>query len=421
MGSKKREPHRKRKRRAEAHLVEDRNRVLTEFGLLDLYRSFPKAVRQDLNGVFARPVRVLLTGEAAGSQMAREARERVREALAFTWAEVESDEGAVEFSVSDFWRYAFPVTTVLARAHEPEEMESGRIGDIWNVLVTCINAAMDALYLPMTLAVRRARIDRCLLQVRVIRGPHMRPDIELRATSPEEMRVEKAGGTTRAYRAFRASHVDFRLGPPRPMDVAGWPEDPTAGAKGEGEVPVFVESHALARMEERLDALPPGLAHLLLWESIERAEAQERRDGSLLVRYAYWRERPCLLGYLVARRRADCFLITTFLFATMEGTPEGERLRRALHASTLDLAQHELGRLSTYLGTDLLTDPAVRSLFASCGLGCLVAFRDEFREDADVTRGAADRFKDYFKRQMPKREDLGPIGKQLLGQFQTGV
>src|SRR6185369_8303135 len=65
-------------------------------------------------------------------------------------------------------------------------------------------------------------------------------------------------------------------------------------------------------------------------------------------------------------------IITTFLFLTMQGTPEAQRLARKLKLRRMDIEYQRLDELETFLNTDLRNDPLLAELFEECGCGHLL-------------------------------------------------
>ena len=77
-------------------------------------------------------------------------------------------------------------------------------------------------------------------------------------------------------------------------------------------------------------------------------------------------------------RRESVALIQTFLFITMDGTPEGAEFWRRLRLSGADRAYLGLDDLRTYAESDLKSDPELVRILSDCGCGHLF----------DVAKGA---------------------------------
>jgi hypothetical protein len=179
-------------------------------------------------------------------------------------------------------------------------------------------------------------------------------------------------------------------GRPRPvyrcgggMDSTGfrwidWPPE-AAGGSGDGPaVPVYVQAHALDRLHQRL---PVGRS-AANWSMLRSLASPviTRRDGdSLLVEYRLWDRGR--VGHLVVRRQPEAVVVTTFLFLTMQGTPEARRLFDALRLRRPDIEFTGLDDLRSFVNSDLADDPDLRPIFESCGCGALIQLRADGMPD----------------------------------------
>jgi hypothetical protein len=136
--------------------------------------------------------------------------------------------------------------------------------------------------------------------------------------------------------------------------------------------PIYAQSHALRQLRSRVNVAALGnyleawLAESLMEPRI--ADEAGGAEGQVLVEY---RIREQLLGYLVLSVLEDVAVVRTFLFLTMEGTPEGRRLRARLRVSRREVDWLGLSELSTFTQTDLRADPVMRPILDSCGCGHL--------------------------------------------------
>jgi hypothetical protein len=136
--------------------------------------------------------------------------------------------------------------------------------------------------------------------------------------------------------------------------------------------PVFAQSHALRQLRTRLNVAALG-DYLEAWlaESLMEERTAEDFDGATNQVLVEYRIREQLLGYLVLSLLEDVAVVRTFLFLTMEGTPQGRRLRARLRVSRRDVDWLGLSELSTFTQTDLRSDPVMRPILDSCGCGHL--------------------------------------------------
>jgi hypothetical protein len=156
-----------------------------------------------------------------------------------------------------------------------------------------------------------------------------------------------------------------------------WPEE--LGIDAEAQWPVFVQSHALKQLRERLDvyAYADWVEHWL-HESLAKPKIVSRlsRDQLLVAFEAHGKR----LGYLVVTAGAGWVAVRTFLFLTMAQTPEGNLLEKRLKLTRDEITYWRLHELSRFTQTDLKDDPAMRRLLCECGCGHLF----ELAEDAQA-------------------------------------
>jgi hypothetical protein len=102
------------------------------------------------------------------------------------------------------------------------------------------------------------------------------------------------------------------------------------------------------------------------------------------------------MGYFSCLRLGETVLIRTFLFLTMQGTPEARLLRKRLRLSRSDIEYNELDDFKTFLLSDIKLDPVLVQLFEECGCGHLFDFRNpELREEI-VRKGIAESLRRFL-------------------------
>jgi hypothetical protein len=154
-----------------------------------------------------------------------------------------------------------------------------------------------------------------------------------------------------------------------------WPGELGIDA-GDAHWPVFVQSHALKQLRDRLDLYAyADWAEHWLHESLAKPKIVSRlpRD-QLLVAYEVQEKR---LGYLVVTAEDGWVGVRTFLFLTMAQTPEGKRLEKALKLTRDEVTYWRLHELSRFTQTDLKDDPQLRQLFSECGCGHLFELAED--------------------------------------------
>jgi hypothetical protein len=82
------------------------------------------------------------------------------------------------------------------------------------------------------------------------------------------------------------------------------------------------------------------------------------------------------IGYFVGNVIGGKVLIRTFLFLTMQGTPESKLLYQRLGVRRADIERLGLDELATYLYTDLGDDEQLARILTDCGCGGLLELRN---------------------------------------------
>ena len=127
-----------------------------------------------------------------------------------------------------------------------------------------------------------------------------------------------------------------------------------------GKHPVYLQDHAVRRLYERLDVTDfQPLIPLLVGRCLHGSIATFYRGKHM---FPISLPNGCKLGYLVAEKTDHGIICHTFLFLTMDGTPEGDELYKRLRISRVDAEYNRLDRLSTFVLSDLYTNPTVLEL-----------------------------------------------------------
>jgi hypothetical protein len=131
------------------------------------------------------------------------------------------------------------------------------------------------------------------------------------------------------------------------------------------QMPVYIQSHAIQRLTERLDGVITGLIFMYLHASII-IEPSVYRDkyGNILVAMKL---REHKVGYFIADIIDRCVVLRTFLFLTQIGTPEGEKLKAMTGLDKLDENFFDIDKLSTFLESDIPKNEKLKALFIEAG------------------------------------------------------
>lgn len=152
------------------------------------------------------------------------------------------------------------------------------------------------------------------------------------------------------------------------------------GLQGEaGEnLPVYISSHALDRIRERLDDRWVRMVTMFsIYFAMDKPVYYPLNDGSgdMLVELRV-KDPDLKIGYFVVSRTRTEIVVKTFLFITMYQTPEGNRLHKRLRMARPDYDFHRLENYSTLASSDLTTHPKLRPIWQECGFGGLLNLID---------------------------------------------
>jgi hypothetical protein len=244
--------------------------------------------------------------------------------------------------------------------------------------------------------VRSGRIDRVLyfLEYDVTRKPNglLRIKISLRIEQPQKQVINTPTGPRPA----------FRCGRPVRTEGLKWVEWTSSdlGLTGENRIyPVYVQSHALDNLYQREARAvfiqgSEWIVHDWLWRSLYQPKFTPLANSGnkFLVDYYLGRNK---IGYLVARRLPDVVLIETFLFLTMDGTPESDALRNHHRLTKADKVYLGLDKIMTFLGTDVRLDPGLVAALKQCGCGHLFQIAEDLEAEV-VATGYAKAIREYL-------------------------
>ena len=185
--------------------------------------------------------------------------------------------------------------------------------------------------------------------------------ITLHKSPPDRIRILRNGETRPAFRCATS------------VGIGGiqWVDLPASliGINDHKEYPLYVQSHTIRHLHERIPFDNAGFVHDAMWQSFSSPKVIQNDKGEHLVEYRFF---DFKLGYFVIELIDERFLATTFLFLTMQGTPEAGALYQQLRLSRPDIQRLELDSLRTYVLTDLQKDQELVRIFDMCGRGHLL-------------------------------------------------
>jgi hypothetical protein len=146
-------------------------------------------------------------------------------------------------------------------------------------------------------------------------------------------------------------------------------------------LPIYISGHAIARLYERIPLAPCfGIQDRILRDALFAPRAHpSSREGEFLVEAG---DPDQKFGYFVVAVLPDYVFVKTFLFLTMQGTPEARLLRIKAGLSRNDIMAFKLDHLFTLAYSDIGQDADLRALLAECGCDHLLRL---FRPDTAVS------------------------------------
>jgi hypothetical protein len=163
------------------------------------------------------------------------------------------------------------------------------------------------------------------------------------------------------------------------------------------ELPIYAQRHVVERMIDRLnlEGRPQGFAHYLLCDSFKKPTIckYDTSCDTFLVECRYQKSK---VGYFVCQIIGNAVLVNTFLFITMDGTPEGRKVQRVLRLRRQDKEYLGLDHIATFLRSDMQSDAYLVELMKECGCGHLFDLKEKtktFKSDICV----ADEMRRYLK------------------------
>ncbi|MCA9227648.1 MAG: hypothetical protein KDA47_18635 [Planctomycetales bacterium] len=177
------------------------------------------------------------------------------------------------------------------------------------------------------------------------------------------------------------------------LDWVSWSPEVFGVRNVDRRVPVYVDRHTLNRFRERMvvDPLDDTIEDYI-WQSLREPVVVQQDGDTLLVECRVFDYK---VGYFVVKVLGDKAVTMTFLFLTMDGTPEGNLLRRRLGINRHDKRYTEVDSLRTFLRSDIRHDPGLVRVFTESGCGDLFALAPGAKLDKSL-RGTADDIRHYL-------------------------
>jgi len=141
---------------------------------------------------------------------------------------------------------------------------------------------------------------------------------------------------------------------------------------------VYIQSHAIRRLSERIDNLELGVTHYFMYRSFKEVKVFYDTNNKMLIEY---RISDSKAGYFRVDMVDGMLVVRTFLFITNNTTPEGQLLEKNTGLKKLDKKYLAIDKLSTFMSSDIGNNEVIRKIFDESGCHSLIELykkMDEF-------------------------------------------
>jgi hypothetical protein len=143
---------------------------------------------------------------------------------------------------------------------------------------------------------------------------------------------------------------------------------------------IYIQSHAIHRMKERLDTMDPiDRTRMMVCSLIFSPEIRLGADSQPLL-CCRWED--TILGYFAFVVQDDKLVIITFLPLAFPSTSEGKQLHERLHLQPEDIRYLEMDKLRFYIYTNFDKIPKLKQVLIDIGIYNIVS---TFTPNPDIT------------------------------------
>ncbi len=354
-------------------------RVFSAMGIWDIFQALPHKTRHSLLEFFftkrMRPCSITVTGRDDAAEIQDYIQSNIDE------LEIELPKPFGKVSCHDFC----VLVVVLIGKHEPAPIIPGE--DAINAFLTALQKAQAELSDGCLESCCGHEIintlDSGLILFSHIDSGNFVGEINLAGRSPG-----RRGGLEAIVRwtSAKAAHVDVPgkrekayplvasiLQPSGHLETVGQTIfSDLLGVEGpRRRLPVYLTTHAVRRFRERVSVKPgpmSGQVDDTVWWTFKKPTVKLGNDCYLVE----FKPHDVKLGYFTIVAYDGKAVVTSFLFLTMDGTPEGQQLNQLLRLRRDDkqyLGLHELG---TFVYGDIHQDKELTRVLEACGCGHLL-------------------------------------------------
>ncbi len=188
-------------------------------------------------------------------------------------------------------------------------------------------------------------------------------------------------GKRQAYRLFWFQHIEGPFVRQIEAGLLG-----LADKSSDTPIDIYIQQHAINRMNERLDCLSNAEIVMMLDVSFRTPVVLYIGDRCYLIEY---RIGDSKIGYMLGEYVEGILLLKTFLFVTSNGTPEGQKLNELYGLGKLDKKYLMLDKLSSYIRSDIGNNEKLKSLFEQIGCAGLLNIEEDVQRLAASRKGNA--------------------------------
>ena len=193
--------------------------------------------------------------------------------------------------------------------------------------------------------------------------------VEIHLQMPESFRIKINGTVRPAIRlgwALPFTGLDWIMMKPSSLGIRD--------ALSDDPMKVFIQSHALLRLTERIDSIETSVAQYNMYDSFLNANVFYDSNHNLLIEYRIFGTKA---GYFRVDVVDGIVAVRTFLFLTQSGTPEGVLLWKNTGLKMLDKKYLAIDKLSTFISSDINKNEQINKIFSDAGCQSLLELYDK--------------------------------------------
>ncbi|MEI6124006.1 MAG: hypothetical protein WCQ95_10300 [Bacteroidota bacterium] len=281
----------------------------------------------------------------------------------------------LKLSVYDYYNYALSVHLLLVLINKEKFLQQEKIMNLMHDFASkrddqLIVAHNEIYRLFFALSVAYFDFDKLLFwfcytfdkYAYAEQGLHI--IIHVKVREPESLTVSINGNPRPVYRvgwASEANGIEWISIKPSELNIKN--------SFAEIPLDVYIQSHAVQRLSERLDGIDAQMLQFNVFDSLKGLKVFYDNHNNALIEYRFHNIK---VGYLVFEIIEGIIVIKTFLFLTNNGTPEGQQIEKQTGLKKLDKQYLALDKLSTFMTADILTNMEVQKTLTDMGCQSLI-------------------------------------------------